>query len=94
MLELTFDITLEYCNIVCGLENVSSDICNLTSLLSFLLYKEWLLCSLESKCVSVNFPFQLYIHELSLRKKIYLASHMELSCIDPILKCLEAMNDS
>ena len=57
LVEETFDITIEYCNIVCGFENLSSDICNVITLLSFLLYKEWLLCSLESKCRSVNFPF-------------------------------------
>ena len=93
LVEATFDITLKYCNIVCGIENISSDICNIVTLLSFLLYKEWLLCSLESKSRSIKFPFQLYIYELSLRKNIYLASHMSNDCIDTVIQCLEGMND-
>ena len=62
-------------------------------LVSFLLYKEWLLGSLEAKSRCMEFPYCFYIHELSLRRKVYVASKLKCFYMDPILQCLETMNN-
>ena len=69
--EITFDKIL-------GIEECYSQDRILT-LISFLIYKKWLLLSLDNKKRHSNIKFDIYINELDLRHKIYKASH----CYDP-----------
>ena len=69
--EITFDKIL-------GIEECYSQNRILT-LISFLIYKEWLLLSLDNKKRHGNIKFDIYKNELELRLKIYEASH----CYDP-----------
>ena len=69
--EITFDKIL-------GIEECYSQDRILT-LISFLIYKEWLLLSLDNKKRHGNIKFDIYKNELELRLKIYEASH----CYDP-----------
>ena len=69
--EITFDKIL-------GIEECHSQDRILT-LVSFLVYKEWLLFSLADKKRNSNIRLDLYKNELALRLKIYEAS----SCYDP-----------
>ena len=69
--EITFDKIL-------GIEECHSQDRILT-LVSFLVYKEWLLFSLADKRRNSNIRLDVYKNELALRLKIYEAS----SCYDP-----------
>ena len=67
--EQTFDVRVNFDTIV-GIHN---DVCPdfLITLLSFLIYKEWLIHSLDNQCRSNNIIFDFYKQELCLRIKIY-----------------------
>ena len=74
-------IILENCRrCFCGIEisfgKVSdTEDCNgynhVLTLISFLIYKEWLLLSLESKTRQRNINLEFYKNEIELRRKIY-----------------------
>ena len=65
-----FRIFISYKDIICGIRG-EKVIENVSSILAFLLYKEWLLRSLknEQRCSVLNLPF--FAHELMLRGNIY-----------------------
>ena len=65
---------------VCGIEIsfgkvLGTEDCNgydhVLTLISFLIYKEWLLLSLEGKTRQRNISLEFYNHEIELRRKIY-----------------------
>ena len=79
-------------NIVCGLKDYDLVFNHVVTLLVFLLYKEWLLMSLENKNRCVDFPYHFYINELKLRDKIYCTNGMHLN-LYPIIEILEVMSE-
>ena len=88
----TFNINVIYfSNLICGFQNFDKQLSDTITLLSFLLYKEWLLPSLENKQRSVAFPYLFFICELRLRIKIYTCGNQNINpCIDAITRCLES----
>ena len=72
LVEDDYQITVYFCNIVCRLRDYDLIFNHVITLLAFLLYKEWLLMSLENKVRCVEFPYHFYISELKLHEKIYL----------------------
>ena len=76
---------MNFSNIVCGFNQV-------VTLLSYLLYKEWLLKSVEYKARCLDFPYHFYISELKLRQQIDFKIGLDLH-LDPIIHALEAMDD-
>ena len=87
-----FGIDIAFSNIVCGFKNIDTDLGNTVTLLSFLLYKEWLIFSLEAKLRSSIFPIIFYINELELRKKVYLSCNIPVFSLDKILGRLKIIN--
>ena len=57
-----------------------------------MLYKEWLLMSLENKNRCAVFPYHFYINELKLCDKIYCTNGMDLN-LYPIIQILEAISE-
>ncbi len=88
-----FHIDIMFGNIVCGLGEFDSHLCHTITLLSFLLYKEWLIHSLDGKRRCFNFPFHFFIGELQLRDKIYKCSGHHDHNLTPIIQRLEEMSN-
>ena len=87
----TFDINVSFSSLICGFQNIDNQLSGTITLLSFLLYKEWLLPSLDNKQRSIAFPYHFYICELKLRAKIYSYGNNNSSlCVDSITRCLES----
>ena len=57
IVEDAYQITVCFTNIVCGLKDYDLVFNHVVTLLAFLLYKEWLLRSLENKNRCVEFPY-------------------------------------
>ena len=91
LVEDAYQITVCFSNIVCGLRDYDLIFNHAITLLAFLLYKEWLLSSLENKRRCLDFPYHFYISELKLRDKIYLKNELDLN-LYPIIQTLEAMD--
>jgi len=89
--EETYQITVSFSNIVCGLRDYDMIFNHIITLLAFLLYKEWLLTSLEYKIRRLDFPCKFFISELKLRERIYFANGVDLN-VSPIIQCLEDMD--
>ncbi len=83
-----YHIDIVFGNVVCGLEEDDSHLCYTITLVAFLLYKEWLLSSLDKKQRNLNFPFHFFIAELRLRDKIYKCNNVDIN-LTPIIQCLE-----
>jgi len=67
--EETFDVQITFLKVMGIEQNNHFDF--LITLLSFLIYKDWLLHSLENRCRNTNMNIEFYRHELCLRYKIY-----------------------
>ena len=87
-----FHCDVTFGNIVCGFEKCAPSFCHTTTLLAFLLYKEWLLCSLDKKQRCFNFPYHFFIVELQLRDKIYKCNGMDINLI-PVIEYLTGKVD-
>ena len=69
IVENVLDTKLNF-DIILGINNSCKEPCVLT-LVSFLVYKEWLMLSLENKFRNNRIVSEYYKHELVLRLKIY-----------------------
>lgn len=74
-------------NIVYGFRKNDNQMNVIVTLLGFLLYKDWLIHSIENKKRSLIFPEYFFIHELQLREKIYNV-HGLLININPLVESL------
>jgi hypothetical protein len=74
--------------IVCGHED--KDISHVVTIIAFILYKEWLLCSLRSKKRKGDFPISLYVHELQLRQKVYEVNDLYIY-LNPIINHMQSV---
>ncbi len=83
-----YHIDVTFGTIVCGLNKINSNLSHTITLLSFLLYKEWLIHSLENTQRCLGFPFHLYIGELQLRDNIYKWNGLDIDLI-PIIQYLK-----
>ncbi len=83
-----YNMSVVFKDIVCGVEDLQYRY--IITLLAFLLYKEWLLSSLENRTRCTNFPYHFYIRELKLRERIYAYNEVYLD-LSPIIHCLENM---
>jgi hypothetical protein len=82
-----YSINIELKHIVCGTEDI--DVCNVVTLLAFILYKEWLLKSLENKCRERYFPYNVYLDELKIRQKINEINNTYLY-LEPIMRIISS----
>ena len=92
LFEDAYQITMNFSNIVCGFKDYDLVFNQVVTLLSYLLYKEWLLKSVEYKARCLDFPYRFYISELKLRQQIYFKIGLVLP-LDPIINALEGMDD-
>ena len=69
-MQKVFNVNIDFDSIL-GVSKIDSKIDFLVSLVSFLVYKEWLLLSLDNKCRNNRICFDFYVAELELRLKIY-----------------------
>ena len=90
IVEDAYRITVCFNNITCGLKDYVFN--HVVTLLAFLLYKEWLLMSLENKNRCADFPYHFYINELKVRDKIYCTNGTDLN-LYPVIEILEAMSE-
>ena len=87
-----YQITVNFSNIVCGFKDYDLVYNQVVTLLSYLLYKEWLLKSVDNKARCLDFPYHFYISELKLRQQICFKIGFVLP-LDPIIHALEATDD-
>ena len=69
VVQSVFDITISFESIL-GIDN-NSDCDNIITLVSFLIYKQWLILSLENKSRSNATTLEYFKDELSTRLRIY-----------------------
>ena len=86
--ESVYRIKINYNYIVCGIETGDKHIPVIVMLLGFLLYKEWLVNSLENQRRSNNFPYHYFIYELQLRNRIYCTNGKNIN-IYPLIEYLQ-----
>lgn len=84
-----YKINVNYQDIVCGHEN--QEMRFVITIIAFLLYKEWLLPSLDVRERRPNFPITYFTHELKLRRDIYLTNMLTLQ-LDPLIMYLECIS--
>ena len=85
-------MSVNFSSIVCGFKDYDLVFNQVVMLLSSLLYKEWLLKSVEHKARCLDFHFHFDISELKLRQQIYFKIELDLH-LDPITHALEAVDD-
>ena len=90
LVENTYDISIGFGNIVCGFQDADIGLCNTVTLISYLLYKEWLVSSLHKKERPVECPYYFYLYELKLRRQIFTETGLSFN-LDPIISKLEAL---
>ena len=81
----TYHVNVTYKQIVCGVQDKM--VRPVVTVISYILYKEWLLASLENK-TRASFPKECFIFELKLRQHLY-KSCMDVTCLKPLITALE-----
>lgn len=83
-----YRMKINFSNIVCGVQRVDKHIQVIVTLLAFLLYKEWLVSSIENHQRNINFPHHFFVYELRLRNNIYCTNGVNIN-IYPLIEYLE-----
>jgi hypothetical protein len=84
--EHVYRMNIDYRDIVCGIND--KDVHYVITIIAFLLYKEWLLESLNNKSREQSFPIHFFISELRLRQAIYNKNKTYLF-LEPLIDHLE-----
>ncbi len=82
-----YKVNVRFSHIVCGCNENADQVNTIVNLVGFLLYKEWLINSIEHKNRSIIFPVSYFIKELQLREQIYCVSGRFIN-INPLIDSL------
>ena len=77
--ESVYIVKINFSNIICGVQSDDKHIPIIVTLLGFLLYKEWLVSSLENHRRNINFPHHFFIYKLGIRNKIYCTNGININ---------------